>query len=108
MSKDNLLSALKASESEKKFDKTRIKKIREELKKLEQKFYKSEIKKIRKQLYEIENEKSLSAPKEIEEYLFELEEKLSKLKKYYDNDKNKYKGTRSIRNLLDLTIDEEN
>ena len=106
MSEDNLLSALKASESEKNFDKTRIKKIREELKKLEHKFSKSEIKEIRKKLYEIENKKSLSAPEKIEEYLFGLEENLSKLKKYYDNNKDKYNETSSIRSLLDLPIHE--
>ena len=106
-SKDDLLSALKASESKKNFDKTRKKKIREELKKLQRKFFKSEIKEIRKNLYEIETEKSLFAPKEIEKYLLALEKRLSKLKKYYDNDKDKYKETRSIRNLLDLPIDED-
>ena len=106
-SKDDLLSALKASESKKNFDKTRIKKIREELKKLQRNFFKSEIKEIRKNLYEIENEKSLFAPKEIEKYLLALKKCLSKLKKYYDNDKDKYKETRSIRNLLDLPIDED-
>ena len=58
MSKDDLLSALIASESEKNFDKTRREKIREELKKLRHKFSKSEIKEIKKKLYEIENEKS--------------------------------------------------
>ena len=52
MSKDDLLSALKASESEKNFDKIRIKKIRDELKKLQHKISKSEIKEIR-----IENRK---------------------------------------------------
>ena len=72
MPEDELLSALKASESEKNFDQTRIEKIREELKKLGDKFSKSEIKKIKKKIYEIENEKNLSAPKikEIEKYLF--------------------------------------
>ena len=74
MSEDKLSSAPKASESEKNFDKTRIEKIRKQLKKLEHKFTKSEIKEIRKYLYEIENKKSLSAPKEIE-YLLELEKK---------------------------------
>ena len=44
MSHDKLLSALIASESENNFDKTRIKKIREELRKLEHNFSKSEIK----------------------------------------------------------------
>ena len=42
MPNDKLLSALKASESEKNFDETRTEKIREGLKKLEQKFSKSE------------------------------------------------------------------
>ena len=107
MSKDKLLSALKTSESEKNFDKTRIEKTREGLKKLQHKFSKSEIKEIRKSLYEIEIKKDLSAPREkkIKENLLELEEKSSKLKKYYDNDE--YKGTKSIRNLLDLPIDED-
>ena len=72
MPEDELLSALKASESEKNFDKTRIEKIREELRKLRDKFSKSEIKKIKKKIYEIENEKNLSAPKikETEKNLF--------------------------------------
>ena len=104
---DKLLSALKASKSEKNFDKTRIKKIREEPKKLEHKFSKSEIKEIKKNLYEIENEKSSSAPKVIEECLPGLEKNLFKLKKCYDNYKDKYKETRSVRNLLGLPIDED-
>ena len=105
MPENKLLSALK--ESEKSFDKTKIEKIREELKKLEHKFSKSEIKEIRKSLYEIKNKKDLSASrkKEIKENLLELENKLSALKKYYDKDE--YKGIRSIRNLLDLSIDED-
>ena len=48
MPKDKLLSALKASENEKNFDKTRTEKIREEIKKLQHKFSKSEIKEIKK------------------------------------------------------------
>ena len=107
MPKNKLLSALKASESEKNFDKTRIEKISEGLKKLQHKFSKSEINEIRKSLYEIENEKSLSASreKEIKKNLLELEKKLFRLKNHYDNDE--YKGTKSIRNLLDSPIDED-
>ena len=101
MPEDKLLSALKASESE---NKTRIEKIREGLKKLQHKFSKSETKEIRKCLYEIGNKKSLSAPKKIKEYLLRLQKKLSRLEKYYD--KSEYKRTKSIRNLLDLPIDE--
>ena len=66
MSEDKLLRVLKASESEKNFGKTRIKQIREELKKLEHKFSKSEIKEIRKNLHEIVNKKDLSASREKE------------------------------------------
>ena len=100
------MSALKASENEKNFDETRIQEIREELKKLLYKFFKSEIKEIRKELYEIGNKKRLPVPEEIEEYLFGLEKNLSELKTYYDNNKDKYKGKRSTRNLIDLPIDE--
>ena len=53
MPKSKLLIALKASESENNFDKTRIEKIREGLKNLQHKFSKSEIKEIRKSFYEI-------------------------------------------------------
>ena len=66
LSEDKLLSTLKASESEKNFDKTRIENIGEELKKLVHKFLKSEIKEIRKSLYEIENKKDPSASREKE------------------------------------------
>ena len=119
MSEDRLLSALKASESlkesEKKFDdtkpklnfsKSRIEETRKKFNELRYKFSKSKINKNRRNLYEIENEKNLSAPniKEIEKNLFELEKNFSKSKKYYDNIE--YKGIRSGRNLLDLSIDE--
>ena len=108
MPDNKLLSALKASEGEN----NRIEKIRDELKKLAHKISKSEIKEIRKSPNEIENRKDLfaSREKEIKENLLELENKLSRLKKYYDNDnandKDEYKGRRSIRNLFDLPIDE--
>ena len=59
MPEDKLLSALKASESEKNFDKTRIEKIAEEIKKLEHRFSKLEIKEIRKSPHKIENENNL-------------------------------------------------
>ena len=104
---DKLLSALKASESQNNFDETRIKKIREENKKLGHKFAKSEIKEIRKNLYEIKNEKSLSAAKEIEEYLLGLEKNLSKLKNYYDYDDAEYRGIKDVKDLVDLSIDED-
>ena len=66
MPENKLLSALKALENEKNFDKKRIERTREELKKLAHKFSKSEIKQIRKSLYEIENKKDLTASRKKE------------------------------------------
>ena len=65
MSKDKLLSALKASENKK----TRTEKIREEIKELQHKSSRSEINKIRKKRYEIENKKGLSASKKTKKYI---------------------------------------
>ena len=95
MSEDELVSALKASESKKNFDKTRI----EEIKKNHD--LRHNISKSRRIFYEIENRKNLSAPKtqEIEKNLLELEKNLSKSKKYYDYDDYEYKGIQSIRNF---------
>ena len=60
MSEDELLSALKASKSEKNFDKTRIEQIKKNGSR--HKFSKSKINKIRN-FYEIENRKIFSVPK---------------------------------------------
>ena len=64
---------------------------------------------IRKNLYEKENEKnpSESKIKKIERNLTELEENLSKTKKYYDYDDTEYRGIRNVRDLFDLSIDED-
>ena len=56
-SKDKLLSARKASENEKNFDKTRIGKIREKVKELQHEFSESEIKEIKKK--SLQNRKEL-------------------------------------------------
>ena len=45
--------------------------------------------------------------KEIDKNLIELENNLSKLKKNYDHDDIEYKGIRDLRNLFDLSIDED-
>ena len=45
--------------------------------------------------------------KVIEKNLTELEENLSKTKKYYDYDDIEYRGIRNVRNLFDLSIDED-
>ena len=67
------------------------------------------MKEIKKNLYEIENEKNLSESKikEIEKNLTELEENLSKTKNYYDYDDSEYRGIRNVRDIFDLSIDED-
>ena len=45
--------------------------------------------------------------KEIERNLTELEENLFKTKKYYDYDDSEYRGIRNVRDLFDLSIDED-
>ena len=107
MSGDKLLSALKATENEKNFDKTRTKKIREKVKKLQYEFSKSEIKEIKKNLYKIENKKSFSASKEAKTYLLKLEEKLCRLKNYYEYDDAEYKGIKDVKDLFDSPMDED-
>ena len=116
MSEDELLSALtllkpvkKGEKSKTSFSKARIEKIGKEFNKSRHKFSKSKINEIRKNLYEIENEKNLFASKikETEKNLTELEENLSKTKKYYDYDDTEYKGIRDLKDLFDLSIDED-
>ena len=67
------------------------------------------IEEIRKNFYEIKNEKNLSESKikEIERNLTELEESLSKTRKYYGYDDIEHRIIRNVRDLLDLTIDED-
>ena len=122
MSEDELLSVLNApeslKESEKNFDatkpkmnffKARIEKIKKEFYELRHKFSKSKINETRRNLYEIENEKNLFALKikEIRTNLLELEEYLFTPKNYYDFNDIEYKGIRDVKDLFDLSIDEE-
>ena len=116
MSEDELLSSLTPSKPVKKgkkpktnFSKARIEKIRKEFNESRYKFSKLKIKETRENLYKIENEKnpSESKIKEIERNLTELEENPSKTKKYCDYDDIEYKGIRSIRDLFDLSTDED-
>ena len=116
MSKDEILSAFNLSKPAKKgktpkvnFSKARIEKIRKEFNESTHKFSKLKIKEIRKNLYEIEHEKSLSESKikKIERNLTELEENLFKTKKYFDYHDTEYRGIRNVRDLFDLSIDEE-
>ena len=116
MSEDVLLGALTLSKPVKKgekpktnFSKARIEKIRKQFNESRHKFSKSKIKEIRRNLYEIKNKKNLFASKvkEIEGNLTELEENLFKTKKYYDYDDIEYKGIRNVKDLFDLSIDED-
>ena len=72
-------------------------------------FSKLKIKEIRKNLCEIKNGKnpSESKIKEIEKNLTELEEIFSKTKKYYDYGGIEYRGIRNVRDIFDLSIDED-
>ena len=91
------------------FSKLRIEKTRKKLNESRYKFSKSKINEIRRNLYEIENEKNLFVPKikKIERNLTELEENLSKIKTYYNYDDIEYKGIRNVKDLFDLSIDED-
>ena len=72
-------------------------------------FSKSKIKEIKINFYEIENKNNRFTPeiKQIEKNLLELENNLFKPKKYYGYDDIKYKRIRDVRNLFDLSIDED-
>ena len=91
------------------FSKSRIEKIRKKFNESKHKFSKSKINEIRRNLYEIKNKKNLFVIRveETEKNLHELEKNLSKTKKYHDNDDSEYKRIRSVRNLFDLSTDED-
>ena len=116
MSEDELLSALALSKPVRKdekpktnFSEARIEKIRKEFNKSRHNFSKPKINAIRRNLYEIENEKNLfeSKIKDIERSLTELEGNIPKTKKYYDYDAIEYSGIRDVKDLFDLSIDED-
>ena len=122
MSEDELLSAFNAPESLKEseknfvdtkpklnFSKPRIEKIRKEFNESIHKFSKLKINENRRNLYEIENEKNLLTLKirEIERNFLELEENLFKPEKYDDCDDTEYQGIRDVKDLFDLSIDED-
>ena len=104
MSNDELSRALRISENE---NYVRIKKIREEIKKLQHKFSRQELKEIKRNLYETENKKGRPESKKTKKYLNKLEERIYKLNKYYDYDDVKYRGIRDIKDLFDLSISED-
>ena len=91
------------------FSKARIEEIREEFNESRYKFSKLKIKEIGENLYKIEKEKNLSKSKikEIEKNLTELEKNILKSKKYYEHDDSKYRRIRNVKDLFDLSIDED-
>ena len=101
--------AKKGKKTKTSFSKAKIEKIRKEFNESKYKFSKLKIKENRENLYETENEKNLSESKikEIEKNLTELEKNLSKTKKYYDYDDSEYSGIRNVRDLFDLSIEED-
>ena len=103
-------------ESEKNFDdteakvtlfKTRIETIKEKIKGSRHKLSKLKINEIRKNLHYIEKNLTALKIKEIDKNLHELEKNLLKPKNYCDYDHAEYKGIRNVRNLFDLSIDED-
>ena len=54
-----------------------------------------------------QHQKKKKKLKKIEKNLLKLEKNLSKLKKYYDYDDAEYKGIRDVKDLFDLSIDED-
>ena len=91
------------------FSKAKTEKIRKEFNESIYKFSKLKIKEIRENLYKIEKEKNLSESKikEIEKNLTEVVENLSKTKKYYEYDDSEYGGIRNVRELFDLSAEED-
>ena len=65
------------------------------------------IKEIRKNLQEMKKNPSESKIKEIERNLTELEENLSKTNNYYDYNVIEYREIRNVRDLFDLSINED-
>ena len=101
--KDELIKIISKPEP-----KINIEKIRKRCNESRDRFFKSKIKEVRRNLYEIENINNLFTLeiKEIEKNLLKLEKNLFKPKKYYDDDI-KYRGIRDVKNLFDLSIDED-
>ena len=85
------------------FDDARIEKIKKDFNKLWTRLCKQKMKEIRKCLYRIENKKL----EEIEKNLLKLEKNPSKLKKYYDYDDIEYRGIRDVRNVFNLSTNED-
>ena len=87
-------------------NKKRIDSIREDLKDLSYKLSKSELKEIKDNLYNIEKTKQFNS-KKANKCRNELEKKLLELEKYHDHDDYEYKGIKDVKDLFELSIDED-
>ena len=89
--------------------KKKIRDIKKYFNELRHGISKSKITEIRRNLYDVKNLKNLSKSKikEIEENLLELEKSIFRLEKNYDYYDTEYKGIRDIKNLFDLSTDED-
>ena len=107
-SDDKLLQAIKENNTPKKQpkNKKRIDSIREDFKNLSYKLSKSELKEIKNILYNIEKTKQFNS-KKTNKRLINLEKELLELRKYHDHDDNEYRGIRDIKDLFELSIDED-
>ena len=104
MSKERLISSINESKTvkENNFNGARTEKIRKDFNELRDRLSNPKIKEIRKDLYKIENKKKRDWKNPLRS-----ENSLSKLKKYYDYDDIEYRGIRDVKNLFDLSIDED-
>ena len=89
-------------ESEKNFDNARIEKIKNDFNKLKDRLSKSKIKEITKDFYKIKNKK-IFPHKNRKDW----KQNISKLKKNHDYDDIEHKGIRDVKNLFDLSINED-
>ena len=110
MSENEVLNALVSSKSTEKDENSlfkRIERIRKKLNELKYRFSKSKLNETKKDLYEIENKKNLFRSEDIERYLSDLEKVPFKAKKYYDYDDNEYKRIKRVKDLFDLSIEQD-
>ena len=86
--------------------KKRIDDIKDELKNPTYNISKSESRDIKRTLYNIEKRDTVGS-KKTNRYLDELDNKILKLDKYHDYDDYVYKGIKDIKDLFELSIDED-
>ena len=106
-SNDKLLKAIKENKTLKQHkNKKRIDSIREDFENLSYKLSKNELKEIKNSLYNIEKTKQFGSKKTNKRFN-ELEKKLLELEKYRDHDDFEYRGTKDIKDLFKLSIDDD-